>query len=212
MRSFLGVRTLGEVIFLIAVPVVTLAAGSGVVRIVAASTVAYLVVLGAELVLARRAASGRLRAGAAASRPAAEPAVAPAAPAAPEPVPAPADEAGPGAAPEAARDAEPQGVLAAGPEPEPEPEPEPPAVEVEQAREATGPEPVPEAAAPEPRRWNVWELDRICREAAGLDPERDEERGFVLLYLRECAGPDGLLPPDFDGVVRDAFADVLDPD
>jgi len=29
------------------------------------------------------------------------------------------------------------------------------------------------------------------------------------MYLREFAGPDGVLPTDFDGLVRDAFGDVL---
>ena len=29
------------------------------------------------------------------------------------------------------------------------------------------------------------------------------------MYLREFAGPDGMLPADFDGLVRDAFGDVL---
>jgi hypothetical protein len=29
------------------------------------------------------------------------------------------------------------------------------------------------------------------------------------LYLREFAGPDGALPADFDGLVRDAFGELL---
>ena len=29
------------------------------------------------------------------------------------------------------------------------------------------------------------------------------------MYLREFAGPDGMLPTDFDGLVRDAFGDLL---
>ena len=38
---------------------------------------------------------------------------------------------------------------------------------------------------------------------------RNEERSYLLMYLREFAGPDGILPADFDGLVRDAFGDVL---
>ena len=37
---------------------------------------------------------------------------------------------------------------------------------------------------------------------------RNEERSYLLMYLREFAGPDGILPTDFDGLVRDAFGDV----
>ena len=29
------------------------------------------------------------------------------------------------------------------------------------------------------------------------------------MYLREFAGPDGLLPVDFDGLVRDSFGDLV---
>jgi hypothetical protein len=29
------------------------------------------------------------------------------------------------------------------------------------------------------------------------------------MYLREFAGPDGTLPADFDGLVRDAFSELL---
>ena len=29
------------------------------------------------------------------------------------------------------------------------------------------------------------------------------------LYLRDFAGPDGLLPIDFDGLVRDSFGDLV---
>jgi hypothetical protein len=30
------------------------------------------------------------------------------------------------------------------------------------------------------------------------------------MYLREFAGSDGVLPTSFDGIVREAFGDVLD--
>jgi hypothetical protein len=60
-----------------------------------------------------------------------------------------------------------------------------------------------------PREWNLWELERAARDHIGDDLARVEERSYLLMYLREFAGPDGVLPADFDGLVRDAFGDVL---
>jgi hypothetical protein len=89
--------------------------------------------------------------------------------------------------------------LEPAPEPEPEAEPEPVAATV--------------AVLPTwqiaPREWNVWDLERLLRERAGADATRDEERAFLLLYLRDFAGPDGLLPAHFDGLVRDSFGDLI---
>jgi hypothetical protein len=90
------------------------------------------------------------------------------------------------------------------PEPEPEAEPEP----------ASEPEPAPAAVVPlgvasTPRAWNLWDLERLTRAAAGSDAALDEERSFLLMYLREFAGPDGALPVDFDGLVRDSFGELV---
>jgi type IV secretory pathway VirB10-like protein len=108
------------------------------------------------------------------------------------------------------------------PEPEPQPSSEPPRIvaapppppEPEQE-----PEPQPEPGAARvvaflpandgPREWNLWELERAARDHATDDVGRNEERSYLLMYLREFAGPDGVLPMDFDGLVRDAFGDVL---
>ena len=93
--------------------------------------------------------------------------------------------------------------IAAVPSPPPETEPEP------------EPEPVPARvvafipANEGPREWNLWELERAARDHATDDVVRNEERSDLLMYLREFAGPDGTLPTDFDGLVRDAFGDVL---
>jgi type IV secretory pathway VirB10-like protein len=87
------------------------------------------------------------------------------------------------------------------PEPEPEPEAEP---EPEPARVVAF---IP--ANEGPREWNLWELERAARDHATDDVVRNEERSYLLMYLREFAGPDGILPTDFDGLVRDAFGDVL---
>jgi hypothetical protein len=112
------------------------------------------------------------------------------------------------------------------PEPESEREPEPaPAPSPEPSRVAAvpspppEPEPEPEAVPPRvvafipvnegPREWNLWELERAARDHATDDVVRNEERSYLLMYLREFAGPDGILPTDFDGLVRDAFGDVL---
>jgi len=104
--------------------------------------------------------------------------------------------------PEPVRTAEPPKLTAAPPpppepesEPEPEPEPEPQVAYL----------PMDEA----PREWNLWELERVARDNATDDLARNEERAYLLMYLREFAGPDGTLPADFDGLVRDAFGDLL---
>ena len=101
---------------------------------------------------------------------------------------------------------QPRIVAVPTPPPEPEPEPEPEAQ----------PEPEPERAQVTfigandgPREWNLWELERAARDNATDDLVRNEERSYLLMYLREFAGPDGILPTDFDGLVRDAFGDVL---
>jgi len=103
--------------------------------------------------------------------------------------------------PEPVRAAEPPKLTAAPPPPPPEPESEP------------EPEPEPQVAYlpmdEAPREWNLWELERVARDNATDDVARNEERAYLLMYLREFAGPDGTLPADFDGLVRDAFGDLL---
>jgi hypothetical protein len=149
--------------------------------------------------------------------PAAEPVAAPAAPA---PVPTPD------------RAHEHVRVLPKTPEPAPEPVPPPPAPvpepEPERVPLVAVPEPVPvpvpvpvAVAPPEPqtvvpigvssmpRQWNLWELERLTRESSGEDVARDEERQFLLMYLREFADSDGQLPIDFDGLVRDSFGELV---
>ncbi len=61
-------------------------------------------------------------------------------------------------------------------------------------------------AAPAPaRRWNVWELEQALKAL----PAPDEEREYLLIYLRDYADPDGLLPLEFDELVRESFAELL---
>jgi hypothetical protein len=125
-----------------------------------------------------------------------------------------------------------------GPEPRPEPpkrgEPAPlPVAEgaprsVSEAMTAPRSEPAPEqperphslmaeiAAGPEARKaagsiggWNVWQLERLLTAQAKPDLERDYERSMLLVYLREFADSDGQLPPEFDDLVRESFADLM---
>jgi hypothetical protein len=105
-------------------------------------------------------------------------------------------------------------------EPEPQ-EPPTPTTGAEAPRPELQPEPPPDAEPQvppvseqrdvAPRKWNLWELERIARERAGDDVIRNEERAYLLMYLREFATADGILPTDFDGLVREAFGDTLDP-
>jgi hypothetical protein len=88
------------------------------------------------------------------------------------------------------------------PAPEPVREPEP---ELEPAPAAVATLPLP----PGPQEWNLWELERLARETATQDPAREEELGYLVVYLREFARPDGRLPAEFDDLVRDSFGDLL---
>lgn len=108
----------------------------------------------------------------------------------PEPLPEPVR-------PEPVRLPEPPKIAAVPPPPEPEPEPEP--------EPAVAYLPVDEA----PREWNLWELERVARDNVTDDVATNEERAYLLMYLREFAGPDGTLPADFDGLVRDAFGELV---
>ena len=94
-------------------------------------------------------------------------------------------------------------------------EPDPSPAHEQTAIPSTSSTPEPErepekGAAAVPREWNLWELDRVARDHATGDVATNEERAYLLIYLREFAGSDGTLPADFDGLVRDAFGDLLD--
>jgi outer membrane biosynthesis protein TonB len=208
VRRVFGPRTVFEAAFLVAVPVVALAAGFGAYAIVGASAVAYLIVLLIEALLWRERPSG--------GQPAARfqlPKRKPKAPAPvqrvavvaePAPTVEPEPEPEPKPEPESELEPEPEPVRVLQPVPDPEPEPEPEAE----------PEPEPETVvqigvSTAPRQWNLWDLERVTREASGGDAIRDEERSFLLMYLREFAGPDGELPIDFDALVRDSFGELV---
>ena len=180
----LGPRFLIEAGFIVAVAVVAGIADLSTLAIIGVVAAAWILVALVELGMWSRHAVKPVRAA--------------------EPAPAPAPVV---LRPELVRTPEPPLIAAPPPPPEPEsvpdPEPEP----------EPEPEPTPEVAylpvSEEPREWNVWELDRLARENAGDDVAKNEERAYLLMYLREFAGPDGDLPADFDGLVRDAFGDLL---
>ena len=204
MRRVFGPRTVVEAAFLVAVPVVALATGFGTAAIIALSAVGYLVVLLVEAVLWRERPAGvapRLQELAPEPEPMAEPE--PMLEPEPEPAPEPLPEPEPVQEPEP--EPEPVRVLRPVPDPEPEPEPEP-LPEPEPVAPATV---VPIGISALPRQWNIWDLERLTRAASGGDAILDEERAFLLMYLRDFAGPDGALPIDFDGLVRDSFGPLV---
>ena len=116
-------------------------------------------------------------------------------------------------------------------EPEPEPVSPPPRAELRSVpapppppapRTEEPPRPVrPTAAAPgvvdlrtrvtaQPRRWNLGDLERRARDEAQRDPLRYEEWSYLFVHLRQFASPDGSLPTEFDGLVRESFGDLLE--
>ena len=105
-----------------------------------------------------------------------------------------------------------------------EPEPTPPS-EAPSPKEPTVPPPrtsVPPPTAPvdQPpvsppprppaREWNLWELERLAREHAGTAP-LDEEWSALFVYLRQFASAEGSLPKEFDDLVRESFAELIQP-
>jgi hypothetical protein len=149
--------------------------------------------------------------------PAPEPEAAPPAVVPVEPVPATPSE------PVRAAPAPPREVPPPRPPLRPVPSPEP--VEPPAAPPAP-PEPVREPAPPaaarsdvidlrtrataQPRRWNLWDLEARAREHAQVDPDRSEEWSYLFVHLRQFATPDGSLPTEFDGLIRESFGDLLE--
>ncbi|MGH3094278.1 MAG: hypothetical protein ACRDOG_18360 [Gaiellaceae bacterium] len=65
-------------------------------------------------------------------------------------------------------------------------------------------------ATVQPRHWNLWDLERLAREELHGDPLRLEELSYLFVHLRQFATPDGSLPTEFDGLVRESFGDLLE--
>lgn len=102
-----------------------------------------------------------------------------------------------------------QPVRSAAPPPPPAPEPEQPP---QQQPEPQGAPIVPLwARSTQPREWNLWDLERIARAQSRRDPEHLEEWSYLFLHLRRFANADGMLPAEFDGLVREYFGGLLEP-
>ncbi len=104
------------------------------------------------------------------------------------------------------------------PVPSPAPAPEPPAAPVPPPAAAEH-APRPAAAGVvdlrtratlQPRRWNLWDLERLARDELHGDPLRFEELSYLFVHLRRFASPDGSLPTEFDDLVRESFGDLLE--
>ena len=70
---------------------------------------------------------------------------------------------------------------------------------------------IPQQRSTEPpleQEWNIWDLERRAREQAG-DPARDQEWAALLMHLRQFANADGVLPTQFDGLVRESFSRLI---
>ena len=58
------------------------------------------------------------------------------------------------------------------------------------------------------REWNIWELERMARAQAG-DHARDHEWASLFMHLRQFANADGVLPAQFDDLVRESFSRLI---
>jgi hypothetical protein len=68
----------------------------------------------------------------------------------------------------------------------------------------------PEPPSSEPRReWNLWDLERRSRERAGSSAQ-DEESTALFVYLRPFANAEGMLPKEFDELVRESFPELIE--
>ncbi|MEK6273875.1 MAG: hypothetical protein AABM30_00890 [Actinomycetota bacterium] len=89
---------------------------------------------------------------------------------------------------------------------------EPPPVELPEepqpVERAAPPISEPVRARPPAREWNIWDLERRAREQAG-DPLRDEEWAALFMHLRQFANADGVLPMQFDDLVRESFSELI---
>ena len=99
------------------------------------------------------------------------------------------------------------------PEPEPETEPEPrpasaPEGVVTDGNRAHSPVPGP-IEVPRPGNWTVDLLERLVAERGDAFPDKVEEWRYYVVFLGEQAGPDGALPPSFDYLIEETFAELL---
>ena len=138
--------------------------------------------------------------------------------AAPEQVPAvtetrpeEAEEEGPPAAPPPPSERPPlRPVPTPPPSPAPSTTPPPAAARPARTPAASGVVDLRTRATVQPRHWNLWDLERLAREELHGDPLRLEALSYLFVHLRQFATPDGSLPTEFDGLVRESFGDLLE--
>jgi outer membrane biosynthesis protein TonB len=65
-------------------------------------------------------------------------------------------------------------------------------------------------ATAQPRRWNLWDLERMARERSRDDPGRLQEWSYLFIHLRQFASADGSLPAEFDALVYESFGELLE--
>jgi outer membrane biosynthesis protein TonB len=106
-------------------------------------------------------------------------------------------------------------VPAPGPEPPPRPDlrsvpppVRPPAAPPPPPREPETVVPLPRS--PHAREWNLWDLERLAREEVRRDPSQREEWSYLFMHLRQFASADGLLPSEFDRLVRESFGRLVE--
>jgi hypothetical protein len=52
--------------------------------------------------------------------------------------------------------------------------------------------------------------ERLARDEARRDPARRDEWSYLILHLRRFASADGVLPTEFDPLVRESFGGLLE--
>jgi hypothetical protein len=111
-------------------------------------------------------------------------------------------------APAAPPDLPPPPVFQGQPQAAPPPPSAPPPPEPEPGRRL---EPIPllrHGAAPE-GGWNLDRLERWIEERGDRFPGRVEEWRYYIVYMRDFANVDGILPSSFDRLVWDVFGELL---
>jgi len=78
--------------------------------------------------------------------------------------------------------------------------------EREAAQAAPEPEP---SAAPRAESYNLVTLERLVESRAAEFPDRADEWASYLYFLREHASADGSLPESLDGLIGEAFAEIV---
>ncbi len=58
-------------------------------------------------------------------------------------------------------------------------------------------------------QWSLDTLDELVQTYGAAFPDRLEEWRYYLVYLRGFAGIDRVLPPEFNGLVLEVFADLI---